>query len=386
MAQFKNIETALIHGGSTTDETTGAVNVPIYLTSTFKQDGLGQRRQGWEYARTGNPTRAALESLIAELDGGLAGFAFASGLAAIGTVLHLFSTGDRILLSSNVYGGTFRLLDQVASHVGITYSIVDTSNVEAFEQSIPADARGIIVESPANPLLTVTNLRAISAAAHRKGLTVIVDNTFMTPYLQQPLKLGADIVVYSATKYLAGHSDLVAGLAVVSTEEQRERIAFLQNSIGAVLPPFDSYLLIRGIKTLGVRMDRHVDNASRIALWLHSHPAVKHVYYPGLKSDPGYETNRSQARNGGVMLSFELTDNRDIRRFFSSLRLVTLAESLGGVESLVCHPASMTHASIPREIRLKVGITDGLIRLSTGIENVDDIIADLDNAINLSKK
>lgn len=386
MSQFKNIETALIHGGSTTDETTGAVNVPIYLTSTFKQDGLGQRRQGWEYARTGNPTRAALESLIAELDGGLAGFAFASGLAAIGTVLHLFSTGDRILLSSNVYGGTFRLLDQVASHVGITYSIVDTSNVEAFEQSIPADARGIIVESPANPLLTVTNLRAISAAAHRKGLTVIVDNTFMTPYLQQPLKLGADIVVYSATKYLAGHSDLVAGLAVVSTEEQRERIAFLQNSIGAVLPPFDSYLLIRGIKTLGVRMDRHVDNASRIALWLHSHPAVKHVYYPGLKSDPGYETNRSQARNGGVMLSFELTDNRDIRRFFSSLRLVTLAESLGGVESLVCHPASMTHASIPREIRLKVGITDGLIRLSTGIENVDDIIADLDNAINLSKK
>ena len=386
MSQFKNIETALIHGGSTTDETTGAVNVPIYLTSTFKQDGLGQRRQGWEYARTGNPTRAALESLIAELDGGLAGFAFASGLAAIDTVLHLFSTGDRILLSSNVYGGTFRLLDQVASHVGITYSIVDTSNVEAFEQSIPADARGIIVESPANPLLTVTNLRAISAAAHRKGLTVIVDNTFMTPYLQQPLKLGADIVVYSATKYLAGHSDLVAGLAVVSTEEQRERIAFLQNSIGAVLPPFDSYLLIRGIKTLGVRMDRHVDNASRIALWLHSHPAVKHVYYPGLKSDPGYETNRSQARNGGVMLSFELTDNRDIRRFFSSLRLVTLAESLGGVESLVCHPASMTHASIPREIRLKVGITDGLIRLSTGIENVDDIIADLDNAINLSKK
>ena len=386
MSQFKNIETALIHGGSTTDETTGAVNVPIYLTSTFKQDGLGQRRQGWEYARTGNPTRAALESLIAELDGGLAGFAFASGLAAIGTVLHLFSTGDRILLSSNVYGGTFRLLDQVASHVGITYSIVDTSNVEAFEQSIPADARGIIVESPANPLLTVTSLRAISAAAHRKGLTVIVDNTFMTPYLQQPLKLGADIVVYSATKYLAGHSDLVAGLAVVSTEEQRERIAFLQNSIGAVLPPFDSYLLIRGIKTLGVRMDRHVDNASRIALWLHSHPAVKHVYYPGLKSDPGYETNRSQARNGGVMLSFELTDNRDIRRFFSSLRLVTLAESLGGVESLVCHPASMTHASIPREIRLKVGITDGLIRLSTGIENVDDIIADLDNAINLSKK
>ena len=386
MSQFKNIETALIHGGSTTDETTGAVNVPIYLTSTFKQDGLGQRRQGWEYARTGNPTRAALESLIAELDGGLAGFAFASGLAAIGTVLHLFSTGDRILLSSNVYGGTFRLLDQVASHVGITYSIVDTSNVEAFEQSIPADARGIIVESPANPLLTVTNLRAISAAAHRKGLTVIVDNTFMTPYLQQPLKLGADIVVYSATKYLAGHSDLVAGLAVVSTEEQRERIAFLQNSIGAVLPPFDSYLLIRGIKTLGVRMDRHVDNASRIALWLHSHPAVKHVYYPGLKSDPGYETNRRQARNGGVMLSFELTDNRDIRRFFSSLRLVTLAESLGGVESLVCHPASMTHASIPREIRLKVGITDGLIRLSTGIENVDDIIADLDNAINLSKK
>lgn len=386
MAKFKHIETALIHGGISTDEFTGAVNVPVYLTSTFKQDALGVRRRGYEYARTGNPTREALEALIADLDGGLAGFAFASGLAAISTVLHLFKQGDKVLISSNVYGGTFRLLDKVASRFGLSYQIVDTANGKAFEEAIPADAKAVIVESPANPLLTVSDLREVATIAHRHGLTVIVDNTFMTPYLQKPLELGADIVVYSATKYLAGHSDLVAGLVVVSTEEQKEQIAFLQNSIGGVLPPFDSFLLIRGIKTLGVRLDRHVENAVKIATFLSGHEAIKKIYYPGLPTDPGYETNRRQAKNGGAMLSFELKENYDYREFFKSLRLVTLAESLGGVESLVCHPASMTHASIPREIREKVGITDGLIRLSPGIESADDIISDLSQAIEASKK
>lgn len=386
MAKFKHIETALIHGGISTDEFTGAVNVPVYLTSTFKQDALGVRRRGYEYARTGNPTREALEALIADLDGGLAGFAFASGLAAISTVLHLFRQGDKVLISSNVYGGTFRLLDKVASRFGLAYQIVDTADGKAFEEAIPADAKAVIVESPANPLLTVSDIREVAAIAHRHGLTVIVDNTFMTPYLQKPLELGADIVVYSATKYLAGHSDLVAGLVVVSTEEQKEQVAFLQNSIGGVLPPFDSFLLIRGIKTLGVRLDRHVENAGKIAAFLSGHEAVKRIYYPGLPSDPGYETNRRQARNGGAMLSFELREGYDYREFFKSLRLVTLAESLGGVESLVCHPASMTHASIPREIREKVGITDGLIRLSPGIESADDIINDLAQAIEASKK
>lgn len=386
MAKFKHIETALIHGGISTDEFTGAVNVPVYLTSTFKQDALGVRRRGYEYARTGNPTREALEALIADLDGGLAGFAFASGLAAISTVLHLFKQGDKVLISSNVYGGTFRLLDKVASRFGLSYQIVDTANGNAFEAAIPADAKAVIVESPANPLLTVSDLREVATIAHRHGLTVIVDNTFMTPYLQKPLELGADIVVYSATKYLAGHSDLVAGLVVVSTEEQKEQIAFLQNSIGGVLPPFDSFLLIRGIKTLGVRLDRHVENAVKIATFLSGHEAIKKIYYPGLPTDPGYETNRRQAKNGGAMLSFELKESYDYREFFKSLRLVTLAESLGGVESLVCHPASMTHASIPREIREKVGITDGLIRLSPGIESADDIISDLSQAIEASKK
>lgn len=386
MAKFKHIETALIHGGISTDEFTGAVNVPVYLTSTFKQDALGVRRRGYEYARTGNPTREALEALIADLDGGVAGFAFASGLAAISTVLHLFKQGDKVLISSNVYGGTFRLLDKVASRFGLGYQIVDTANGKAFEEAIPADAKAVIVESPANPLLTVSDLKEVATIAHRHGLTVIVDNTFMTPYLQKPLELGADIVVYSATKYLAGHSDLVAGLVVVTTEEQKEQVAFLQNSIGGVLPPFDSFLLIRGIKTLGVRLDRHVENAVKIATFLSNHEAIKKIYYPGLPSDPGYETNRRQAKNGGAMLSFELKENYDYREFFKSLRLVTLAESLGGVESLVCHPASMTHASIPREIREKVGITDGLIRLSPGIESADDIISDLAQAIEASKK
>ena len=381
---YKNINTALIHAGIPIDERTGAVNIPIYQTSTFKQDGLGKMR-GYEYSRTGNPTREALEALIKDLEGGYAGFAFASGLAAETAVLSLLKSGDRVLISSNVYGGTFRLLNNIFDSFGITYTISDTEDPEAFEKDITADVKAVLIESPANPLMTVTDIRAVAEIAHSHGLLVIVDNTFMTPYLQRPLELGADIVVHSATKYLGGHSDVVAGLAVVKTKELADRIAFIQNSTGGVLPPFDSFLLIRGIKTLGVRLDRHVENALAAAKHLQAHPAVKSVHYPGLETDKGYEVNKKQAKNGGVMISFELTEGHDIEKFFESLELITLAESLGGVESLVCHPSSMTHASIPEEIRKKVGITDGLIRLSIGIEDIEDILADLDRAITLSE-
>lgn len=384
MSKFKNINTALIHGGISIDERTGAVNIPIYQTSTYKQDGLGKMR-GYEYSRTGNPTREALEALIAELENGYAGFAFGSGMAATTAVLSLLNSGDRVLISSNVYGGTFRVLDKIFNHFGIAYTIADTTDAEAFEQAITSDVKAVMIESPANPLMTVTDIRLISEISHRHGLLVIVDNTFMTPYLQKPLDLGADIVVHSATKYLGGHSDVVAGLAVVNTKILAEKIAFIQNSTGGVLPPFDSFLLIRGIKTLGVRMDRHVSNAEKAAKFLLNHKAVKNVYYPGLKSDAGYEINNAQAKNGGVMISFELHENYDIKKFFESLELIMLAESLGGVESLVCHPSTMTHASIPADIRKKVGITDGLIRLSTGIEDIEDILADLEQAIEKSE-
>ncbi len=384
MSNYKNIDSALIHGGIYGDRFTGAVNVPIYQTSTYEQSGLGENK-GWEYSRTGNPTRAALEALIAELEGGTHGFAFGSGMAAITAVLSLFKTGDKVIISSNVYGGTFRVLDKVFNHFGITYSIENTADINTLDSKITADVKAILIESPANPLLTITDIKAVAALAKKHGILTIVDNTFMTPYLQQPIKLGADIVVHSATKYLGGHSDLVAGLAVVNNEDLAERLAFIQNSTGGVLGPFDSFLLIRGIKTLGVRMDRHTDNAKKAAQFLLNHKAVKKVYYPGLEDAQGYEINKNQAKNGGAMISFELYENYDIKTFFKSLSLIALAESLGGVESLVCHPASMTHASIPYETRQKVGITDGLIRLSLGIENIDDILSDLQQAIEKSE-
>ncbi len=377
---YKQIESALIHGGIYGDPLTGAVNVPIYQTSTYEQQGLGKNK-GWEYSRTGNPTRAALEALIAELEGGTHGFAFASGMAASTAVISLFKSGDKIIISSNVYGGTFRVLDKIFKNFGITYSIEDTSNLKTLEEKITSDVKAIWVESPANPLLTITDLEGVAKLAKKHKILSIVDNTFMTPYIQRPIEKGIDIVVHSATKYLGGHSDLVAGLAVVNDKTLAERVAFIQNATGGVLGPFDSFLLIRGIKTLGVRLDRHVENAEKIALHLQKHSAVKKIYYPGLKSDAGYKVNKKQAKNGGAMISFELKESYNIKKFFSSLKLVALAESLGGVESLVCHPASMTHASIPKDIRDKVGITDGLIRLSVGIESADDIIADLDNAI-----
>ncbi|HWS29763.1 MAG TPA: aminotransferase class I/II-fold pyridoxal phosphate-dependent enzyme [Clostridia bacterium] len=385
MAKYREIESALIHGGIYGDKQTGAVNVPIYQTSTYEQESLGHHR-GYEYSRTGNPTRAALEALIAELERGKSGFAFASGMAAITAVLSLFRTGDKILISSNVYGGTYRVLDKVFKNFGIGYSMENTTDLAALEKKITPEVNAILVESPANPLLTVTDLKAVAALARKHKILSIVDNTFMTPYLQRPIELGANIVIHSATKYLGGHSDLVAGLVVTDSQQLSERIAFIQNATGGVLQPFDSFLLIRGIKTLGVRMDRHVENAVKAAEYLKAHKAVKKVYYPGLPDAQGYQVNRAQAKNGGAMISFELNENYDIKTFFSSLKLVALAESLGGVESLVCHPASMTHASIPYATRQKVGITDGLIRLSVGIENIGDLLADLEQAISESGK
>ena len=371
--------TELIHGGIDGDLGTGAVSVPIYQTSTYRQQGLGDN-SGYEYSRTGNPTREALEKLAAELEGGSGGFAFGSGMAAITAVLSLFRSGDRVVISSNVYGGTFRVLDKVFKNFGLSYEIVDTSDLGLLESRLDESVKALIIESPANPLLTVTDIAAAAELAHRHGAAVIVDNTFMTPYLQRPLELGADIVVHSATKYLGGHSDLVAGLAVAKDPETAERLGFLQNATGGVLGPFDSWLLLRGIKTLSVRMDRHEENAAFLADFLRGHPGVTKVYYPGFADFPGYEIQKKQASGAGAMISFVLSDRYDIKRFYESVRLIALAESLGGVESLICHPASMTHASIPYEIRQKVGIVDNLVRLSVGIEDKNDLAGDLAQA------
>ena len=318
MANYSRIESALIHGGVFGDELTHAVNVPIYQTSTYQQFEL-EGSPKWEYSRTGNPTRTALEALIAELEGGTAGFAFASGMAAITAVLQLFKSGDKILISSNVYGGTYRVLDKVFKQFGLLYDYVDTSDIASIDSAITEDVRAILVETPANPLMTVTDLRMVSSIAKAHGIWHIVDNTFMTPYLQRPLELGADIVIHSATKYLGGHSDLVAGLAVVKSEALAQRLAFIQNATGGVLGPFDAFLLIRGIKTLAVRMDRHVENAERIAAWLAGHDAVSRVHYPGLKDDPGYAVHHRQAKNGGAMIAFTLKDHCDFRVFFKEI-------------------------------------------------------------------
>ncbi len=383
MAKFnyKTIETGLIHGGIYGDQYTGAVNVPIYQTSTYEQQGLGQNK-GWEYSRTGNPTRAALEALIAELEGGSHGFAFASGMAALTAVLSLFKSGDKIIISSNVYGGTFRVLDKIFKNFNISYSIEDTTDLEGLDKKITDDVKAILVETPANPLLTITDLEGIAKIAKKHGILSIVDNTFMTPYLQRPIEQGIDIVVHSATKYLGGHSDVVAGLAVVHNKELAERLAFIQNATGGVLGPFDSFLLIRGIKTLAVRMEAAQKNAVKIVEWLQKQKAVTKVIYPGLKEHPGYEIMKKQSRGFGAMVTFNVTDEELAKKILGSVHLIQYAESLGGVETLITYPTTQTHADVPEELRLKNGITTSTLRLSVGIENVDDLIADLEQAIN----
>lgn len=372
-------DTTSIHGGISEDKYTGAVSVPIYQSSTFHQHILGGEPK-WEYARTGNPTRAAVEKLIADLEGGVAGFAFASGSAAIHAVLSLFSQGDHIIVGNDVYGGTFRLLNQVLVRQGLTFTAVDTRDLDAVTAAVQANTKALYLETPTNPLLHVSDLKALSGIAKAHDLLTIVDNTFATPYNQRPLELGADIVVHSASKYLGGHSDLVAGLAVTNDAELGEQIGFLQNSIGAILGPQDSWLLQRGIKTLGVRMRAHEANAKAVYAYLKKQPKVATIYYPGQPGTKDYETAKAQMDGFGGMISFELQAGLDAKKFVESLHLIALAESLGSLESLIEVPAVMTHGSIPREIRLANGIQDELIRLSIGLEDITDLIADLDQA------
>ncbi|MBO0481836.1 cystathionine gamma-synthase [Candidatus Enterococcus courvalinii] len=379
-----HIQTKLIHGGISEDQTTGAVSVPIYQTSTYRQNGVGQPKK-YEYSRSGNPTRFALEELIADLEGGIQGFAFSSGLASIHTVLSLFEPGDHVLLGDDVYGGTFRLVDKVFSKIGLAYTIIDTSDLEQIEQAIQSNTKALYLETPSNPLLKITDLKTSLAMAKKHDLLTIVDNTFATPYFQQPLALGADIVVHSGTKYLGGHSDVVAGLVTTNKADLAERIGFLQNAIGAVLGPQDSWLIQRGIKTLGVRMEAHQKNALAVANFLENHPAVESVYYPGLTSHPNYQIAKTQMSGFSGMVSFDLKEDAEAVPFVESLKLFILAESLGGVESLVEVPSIMTHASIPKDKREKAGIKDGLIRLSVGIEHVEDLLADLTQAFDKMK-
>ncbi|MFC6176780.1 trans-sulfuration enzyme family protein [Companilactobacillus huachuanensis] len=371
--------TKLIHGGISEDPATGAVSIPVYRSSTFHQHQLGAEPK-WEYARTGNPTRQALEKLIAEIENGTDGFAFASGSAAIHAVFSLFSAGDHIIIGNDVYGGTFRLVNKVLKRFGLEFSVVDTRDLAAIEAAVQVNTKAIYFETPTNPLLKITDIQAVADIAKKHDLKTIVDNTFATPYNQNPLTLGVDIVVHSATKYLGGHSDVVAGLAVTNSKQIAEDLAFLQNSIGSVLGPDDSWLLMRGIKTLGVRMRVHHENANLVYDYLTSNDKVANIYYPGNPESDDYNIAKKQMRGFGAMISFELQPGLDAKKFVESLQLIDLAESLGGIESLIEVPAVMTHAAIPREIRLKNGITDELIRLSVGIEDEEDLLDDLKQA------
>lgn len=376
------LKTKMIHGGISEDSLTGAVSVPIYQVSTYKQDGLGQPK-AYEYSRSGNPTRHALETLIADLEGGVQGFAFGSGLAGIHAVLSIFKAGDHLILGNDVYGGTFRLMDKVMSNFGLEYDLVDLTDTTHLREVIKSETKAIYFETPSNPLMTVLDIKELASIAKENGLYTIVDNTFATPYFQRPLSLGADIVLHSGTKYLGGHSDVVSGLVTTNDKDLAERIGFMQNSIGGVLGPQDSWLVQRGIKTLALRMEAHAKNAKEIADFLVENEQVSKVYYPGLASDPGHQVAAQQMSGFGGMLSFELKDESKVKNFVEALEYFTLAESLGGVESLIEVPAVMTHASIPKEIREKAGIKDGLIRLSAGIEDIKDLLGDLKAAFSL---
>jgi cystathionine gamma-lyase / homocysteine desulfhydrase len=373
-------KTKLIHGGVSTDPLTGAVSVPIYQASTFKQESVGVHK-GYEYSRTGNPTRHALEELIKELESGVRGFAFSSGMAAITAVMMLFKSGDHIIFTDDVYGGTFRVVSKVLNNFGIQSSFMDSSNLENIKNEIQPNTKAIFLETPTNPLLKVTDIEETVNLAKQFQLLSIVDNTFATPYWQNPLELGCDLVLHSATKYLGGHSDVVAGLVVAGNDTLANDLHFIQNSTGGVLGPHDSWLLIRGMKTLGIRMEEHENNATSIVSFLEKHPKVKKVYYPGLISHPQHLTAKKQMRGFGAMISFEVVEEVEVENILRKLKYFTLAESLGAVESLISVPAKMTHASIPVERREELGISDSLIRISVGLEDVDDLIEDLDDAL-----
>ncbi len=373
--------TRAIHAGQEPDPTTGAIMTPIYQTSTYVQTSPGQHT-GFEYSRTQNPTRHALEDCVASLEGGKHGIAFGSGCAATTTILHLLDSGDHVVSGDDVYGGTYRLFTRVFDQMGIDFSFVDMTDLERFEASLTDKTRLVWLESPTNPLLKICDIAQICDIAHARGIPVVVDNTFMSPYFQQPLSLGADMVVHSMTKFINGHSDVVAGMVVTNDDETAQRLHFLQNSMGAVPGPMDCWLVLRGLKTLHVRMRQHQANAERIAQFLVEHDAVERVVYPGLESHPQYDIAQRQMSGPGGMITFFLKGGLDkARQMLESVEVFALAESLGGVESLIEHPAIMTHASVPREVREQLGITDGLVRLSVGIEEGDDLIADLDQAL-----
>lgn len=373
--------TRAIHDGQEPEELTGAVNVPIYLTSTYKQDGIGKMRRGYEYARLTNPTRDALEENLCSLEGGTSAHCFGSGMAAITALCTMMKTGDHVICTDNTYGGTSRLFNQVLVNYGLTFTYVDSRDVGAVAKAIRPETKLLHLETPTNPMMSVTDIRSVSEVAHAKGVEVSVDNTFLSPYLQRPIELGADIVMHSTTKFLNGHSDGLGGVLVGTKPEHAERFRFVQKCTGGILSPFDSYLLLRGVKTLAIRMKQHDANGRAVADWLVKKLGPERVFYPGLKTHPQYDLAVKQQKGFGSMLSFELGSLEKANAFVSKLKLCYFAESLGGVETLVCHPATMTHAALGAEGRAKLGITDGLIRVSVGIEDVEDIIADLEQAL-----
>jgi cystathionine gamma-lyase/cystathionine beta-lyase/cystathionine gamma-lyase/homocysteine desulfhydrase len=372
--------TTAIHGGQEADPTTGSVTVPIYQTSTYQQDGLG-RHKGYEYARTQNPTRAALERNIAALEGARYGYAFASGMAAIDATLKLIKAGEHVIVSDNTYGGTFRLFSRILANYNIEFDYVDTSEITNVEAALKENTKMVFLETPTNPVMILTDLQAVSDLAHTAGARVVCDNTFMSPYLQRPLEFGVDIVVHSTTKYLNGHSDGVGGVVVLNDEEDANWLGFVQNGAGAILSPFDSWLVLRGTKTLALRMEQHDRSGRMVAAFLEEHPKVRKIYYPGSLSHRQHELAKRQQKGFGGMVAFDVGSLEAARTVLESVKLCTLAESLGGVETLISHPATMTHASVLPETRERLGITDGLVRISVGIEDTDDIIADLDQAL-----
>jgi cystathionine gamma-lyase len=374
-------ETMAIHAGQEHDPATGAVIVPVYFTSTFAQESPG-RHKGYEYSRTHNPTRTALERCAAALENGKYGLAFASGMAAINNVLNLLKTGDHLVCTNDMYGGTYRILEHVYRDYGVDFSLVDTTRPAEIEAAVRDSTRMIWIESPSNPLLRITDLAAVARIGREKGLVTVIDNTFATPYFQRPLDLGFDVVVHSTTKYLGGHSDVVGGLVVTSSEEHFKRLRFCQNAVGGTPGPMDAWLVLRGIKTLAVRMREHMANAIKVAEFLESHRRVRRVIFPWAKSHPQYDLARKQMSGTSGMIAFEIEGGlEDARRFLERVKIFTLAESLGGVESLVEHPATMTHSHVPVEIRAQAGISDTLVRLSVGIENAADLMRDLDQAL-----
>lgn len=376
--------TKVIHAGISPDPTTGAIMTPIYQTATYAQEKLGEHK-GFEYARTHNPTRSALEKNLAALENGEAAICFSSGLAAMDAVLKLFNPGDEIVSVNDLYGGSYRMMTRIFNRYGIKSCFINMEKPEELAKHLTDKTKLIWLESPTNPMLRVVDIKAICAIAKDRGILTCVDNTFATPFLQNPIDLGADLVLHSATKYLGGHSDVVHGAVIVKDKAHAEELYFLQNAVGAVPGPQDCFLILRGIKTLHLRVERSCQNAEKIAAFLSNHPKVGKVYYPGLASHPDHEVAKKQMRHFGGMVSFDIVNGRieDTEKIVNSFQFFTLAESLGGVESLACHPASMTHASIPKAERLKVGLTDSLIRLSVGVEDIDDLLEDLSNALRL---